>query len=205
MQASLIITNHTEVNINNIEKNAYTLADANGIDVGNLKIVIKYQDSKPDVYLFFIPHRYPTVEQYKIGVKVILQFDIRTNPKAKIANWEIRDRANRIIDSNEIYETLLVNDKGEITEGSRSNVFFVKDNVFYTAADNIVLLGITRQKLIDNLSKLGYIIKYEAVNIADLNKYTNCFITGTSPGILAVSTIDEISFAIDENLLLKIS
>ncbi|OYT10668.1 MAG: hypothetical protein B6I18_07900 [Bacteroidetes bacterium 4572_112] len=205
MQTSLRIANKAEVDIVNIETDARNLALANGINVGNLKIVIKYQDSTPMVYLFFIPHRYPSATQYKVGVKVRLQYDVRANPKAKIANWDIRDKANRLIDSNNIYETLLVNEDGDITEGSRSNVFFMKENTFYTADDSIVLSGITRMKLLENLFKLDCNIKYEAVNIADLSKYTHCFITGTSPGILPVSTIDEISFRIDEDLLLKIS
>jgi len=205
MQASLRIANKAEVDIVNIKTDAKDLALANGINIGNLKIVINYQNKSPMVYLFFIPHRYPTAMQYKIGVKVSLQYDVRANPKAKIANWDIRDKANRLIDSNNIYETLLVNEDGDITEGSRSNVFFMKENAFYTANDNIVLSGITRMKFIEKLYKLGYNIKYEAVNVADLNKYTHCFITGTSPGILPVNSINEISFVIDEDLLSKIS
>ena len=205
MQASLRIINQAEVSTVNIENDAYELAKANGIDIGNLKIVIKYHNSRSMVYLFFIPHRYPSASQYKEGVKVRLQYDVRANPNAKIANWEIRDKANRLIDNNEIYETLLVNDNGEITEGSRSNVFFVKEGTFYTASDNIVLSGITRQKLIERLNELDYLIRYEAVNIADLNQYSHCFISGTSPGILPVRMIDNIEFEVDEDLLSRIS
>lgn len=31
-----------------------------------------------------------------------------------------------------------------ITEGSKSNVFFIKNNVIYTPPENMVLKGITR-------------------------------------------------------------
>jgi len=205
MLASLRIANKTEVDLMNIETYAKDLALANCVNIGNLKIVINNKNTFSMVYLFFIPHRYPTAAQYKVGVKVRLQFDVRANPKAKIANWDIRDKANRLIDNNNIYETLLVNDGGDITEGSRSNVFFMKDNTFYTAPDNIVLSGITRQKLIDNLSNIGYIIKYEAVNIADLNRYTHCFITGTSPGVMPVSAIDDIDYNVNVDILNLIS
>ena len=37
----------------------------------------------------------------------------------------------------------------EITEGSRSNIFFLKDETLVTAPDNAVLNGITRKHILE--------------------------------------------------------
>ena len=58
----------------------------------------------------------------------------------------IRERPVRLISDNKLYEVLLVDRNGRITEGSRSNVFFVKGNKFYTGPSAMVLVGITRKK-----------------------------------------------------------
>lgn len=42
-----------------------------------------------------------------------------------------------------VYEVILVNIKGYITEGSKCNVFFIRGNTLVTAPENQVLAGIT--------------------------------------------------------------
>ncbi len=62
----------------------------------------------------------------------------------------------RKLQESKAYEALLVNEEGYITEGSRSNVFLIKDGVIYTPADRDVLLGITRAKVIDLIRDYGF-------------------------------------------------
>jgi branched-chain amino acid aminotransferase len=143
----------------------------------------------------FIQHSYPSTEDYRNGVKTDLIFDERPNPNAKVVQAEIREKCNRMLVEQGLYEVLLVDRHGMITEGSRSNVFFVKDDVFYTAPDSMVLVGITRQKVISCLSDLGYRLVEEPVAVNRLGAFDAVFLTGTSPKVLPVSTIGNQKFA----------
>ncbi len=201
---SLEISNHINVSIAELKSYSQELISANEIHNGNLKIVCKIIDNKANWFLFFIPHRYPSDEQYSEGVKLISQKAERPNPNAKIANWNIRGEANKIIDKNNIYETLLINSDNEVTEGSRSNIFFIKGNVFYTADEEFVLAGITRTNIINIIYDLGYQIEFICIPIIEINNYDACFISGTSPGVLQVKRINDIIFEINNKVYNKL-
>ena len=81
-----------------------------------------------------------------------------------------------------------------ITEGSRSNVFFVKDDVFYTAPAFQILVGITRQKVVDCLNGLNYPLIEQAVKASEMNQFDAVFLTGTSPKVLPVKSIGDLIF-----------
>ena len=75
---------------------------------------------------FPIPHAYPTSEDYKQGVPTLTYSAMRENPGVKYINTDLRTRTNRLIKQKQVYEVLLVDKEGYITEGSRSNVFFIR-------------------------------------------------------------------------------
>lgn len=142
----------------------------------------------------FIPHSYPTAKDYQNGVQTDLIFDERENPNAKVIQNEIRERSNKMITAHNLFEVLLVDRKGMITEGSRSNVFFVKDEIFYTAPSSMVLVGITRQKVIECLKILKFIFIEEAVSTNQLAQFDAAFLTGTSPKVLPIRSIGNQEF-----------
>ena len=84
---------------------------------------------------------------------------------------------------------LLVDRNERITEGSRSNVFFVKGNRFYTAPDSMVLSGVTRKKVMECLADLEFTIVEEAVFTSEISTFDAVFLTGTSPKVLPVRSI----------------
>jgi branched-chain amino acid aminotransferase len=88
-----------------------------------------------------------------------------------------------------------VNEAGNITEGSRSNVFFVAGNKVFTSPDECVLKGITRDYVIQVIEKEGMQVDKTLVNTADLGHIEGVFITGTSIKALPVSMIDNITYS----------
>lgn len=50
--------------------------------------------------------------------------------------------------NNEINEVLIYNNKGIVTEGLSSNVFYIKDNIFYTPSTKLCLDGTIREIVI---------------------------------------------------------
>ncbi len=178
-----------------IKEQIISLLEKNPIAENNLRISVIYKSASLfDTLIYFIPSAYPSETQKKEGVEVKLLKALRHNPNAKVENNQLRETANRIIAETKCYEVLLVNNEGFITEGSRSNLFFIKDNAIYTAPLSMVLGGITRLVVIELINKLGFSLIEEPVNIDQIDKFESAFLTGTSPSILPIAKIDDISY-----------
>jgi len=181
------------------------LVHENQVDNGNIKILIQFHENQlTSFYCYFINHNYPTEIQYKNGVKVKLFSSERSNPNAKILNKKLRHQTDTYIHKNSIYEVLLVNRNGWITEGSKSNVFFIKGNLIFTAPKSMILPGITRQYVLKSAHLSFFEVIEECVNKSDINIYDAAFISGTSPKILAINSIDDITFDVNNKVLQKI-
>ncbi|MFV0590195.1 MAG: aminotransferase class IV [Draconibacterium sp.] len=156
---------------------------------------------KMNLKAFFIPHSYPTELQYIQGVECGLLYAEREHPNAKVFQTTVRERANKMMAENDYYEVLLVDHNEKITEGSRSNVFFVKEDCLFTPPSDKVLLGITRQKVIQCAQELGLVVEEVEISLAGLKNFDAVFVTGTSPKILPVCTIGSINFNVRNQLL----
>ena len=148
-----------------------------------------------------IPHRYPTSEMYTNGVTCGTLRAERENPNAKVFQTSVRQKANELIAEKQFYEVMLIDHLERVTEGSRSNVFFIKDNQVITSPEDEVLLGITRQKTIQIAKELGLEIVQKEVFLDTLDTFDAVFITGTSPKILPVKQIDKTIFNPSNNIL----
>ncbi len=176
----------------------------NGNPNKNLKILLYNIDRPmPDYYIFFILSNYPSKGLYQSGIKTIIYNAVRENPNAKIINNEFRKNINMKIKEGNAYEALLINESGEISEGSRSNVFFIKNSTIYTSPGKKVLLGTTRKKILSICSDLNITVLEEPVKLELLKDYDALFITGTSPKVLPISQVDKIKFDSPNNETVK--
>jgi branched-chain amino acid aminotransferase len=171
---------------------------------GNVKFVYSIAEGNIHWAFSFIPHSYPSQDDYQTGVTTDLLFAERRNPNAKVIQTVIRDKANQMIADRKLFEVLLVDHNGMITEGSRSNVFFVKGDVFYTAPATMVLVGITRQKVLDCLKELGFSIVEEAVCVHELSQFDAAFLTGTSPKILPIRLVGSQVFDVQDKAISRL-
>ncbi len=160
--------------------------------IGNIELRISALPENKNVMLLgFIPHHYPKPEDYSTGINVGLLLAERPLPNAKVKNTDTRIKANKYLAENKLTEVLLYNHEGLITEGSRSNVFFIKGQQVFTAPASMVLKGISRKYAIKTLSKLEVPVSEEAIHIGDLSQMDAGFICGTSPGILPLNAVEE--------------
>lgn len=172
----------------------------------NIKILCSGMEKKiDDIYMYFIKSYYPPKSLYKEGIHTILYRSERENPNAKTYNKQLREGIDEELKKRNAFEALLVNNNGGITEGSRSNVFFVKDNILFTSPPSEVLLGVTRTKIME-LCRLNAIkVIEEEVSSDNLRKYDGAFITGTSTNVLPINAIDNIKFNSSQNdLIIKV-
>jgi branched-chain amino acid aminotransferase len=183
-----------------------TLAAENKFRIGNvmLKLIFSQSaglpDENPRSLLYFIPHSYPSDQQYITGVDVGILEAERQNPEAKVEQG-VRNIANKILTESTLFEVLLVDREGYITEGSKSNMVFVKNEVLYTCPLSKVLSGITLLKVIEIAEKENIPLKFEAVPLEKLHGFDALFITGTSPKILPVRRVGEIQFDVTNPLM----
>jgi branched-chain amino acid aminotransferase len=174
--------------------------------IGNIKLGFSFSDPavEPEFTLSFIPHYYPTAEEYREGVKVGLLKADRPIPNAKIQHSDIRERANQAMEINGQYEVLLVDSDGNVTEGSRSNVFFIKDEKLYSAPVEKILQGITRIKVLDICKTEGIEVIETDIPANSLGQFEAAFLTGTSPKVLPIRSIEDIDFKTNLPLITKI-
>ena len=180
------------------------LSEINGIKDGLIRIVHCFTDNGSDIYLFNNKVNFPSVNDYETGVACELMSAERHDPEAKIYIPSVREKANNIIQGHKVYETILVNAENRITEGSRSNVFFIKDNTVVTAPDDAVLHGITRKKVLEIIDKLSIPLKYDLLRVDDLEATESVFLTGTTPKVLPVRSINGHTFDTSNELIFKI-
>lgn len=168
------------------------LVKANQVVSGNVKLIIG-KELEDAFLIYLIPFSYPESSMYEEGVKTgTLQLE-RENPNAKVINTGYKERVSRFIKEAGIYEAILVNHEGQITEGSRSNLFFVLDGVLITPPLRNVLGGITRKKVIELARRDRIPFREDTVSLKDVERLSGVFLTGTSPKILPISSIDAIT------------
>lgn len=141
---------------------------------------------------------------YENGVETILYFGERENPNAKIINDNFREKVNKEIKDKGVYEAILVDKNGYITEGSRSNIFMVKDNVILTSPVKAVLPGVTRGEIIEIAQKLQIQVKEIEYSYSDIDKLDGIFISGTSPKVLPIRKVNGINLNPNNDLIRKL-
>jgi branched-chain amino acid aminotransferase len=167
----------------------------------NLKIVFNYNKGSDNYLVYFIEPIYPSVEQYKKGVKGILFYAERKDPASKVINHKLRSSIYHKLILDGAYEALLVNENGKVTEGSRSNIFFLKDDALVTAPDNIILSGITRKHILEICSENNIKVTMACVEADRISEYDAVFMTGTSPMVLPFNRIDDKFFNVRIHLI----
>jgi len=187
-----------------IRKDIINLTKADRKKEVNLKIVFNYKKDEENYLIYFIEPMYPSDEQYARGVKGILFYAERKEPGSKVINHKLRSSIFHKLILDGAYEALLVNEKGQITEGSRSNIFFLKNNSLVTAPDEMILNGITRKHILDICRENNIKVRIACVRADRISGYEAVFMTGTSPLVLPFSSIDNKSFNVRIPLITKL-
>jgi len=89
-------------------------------------------------------------------------------------------------------ETILYNQKGELTEASHSNVFIVKDGVVSTPPlDNQILPGISRHIVLDILRQQREVsVEERVISMEEVRNCDELWITNSSKHIAPIVTLD---------------
>lgn len=153
---------------------------------GALKIIVSNDNT-----IFKGRENHYNEESYKLGFS-IKKADTLRNETSSLTYMKTICYNENIIELNKAkeqgyQEVFFENTKGEICEGSLSNLFFIKDNIIYTPDVKCGLLnGIIRQWVIENFNvKEGFFTK------EDLYQCDEIFLTNSLMGIMRVNKIDD--------------
>ncbi len=172
------------------KSSAEMLIEANNLL--NCNIRVSYYFTDEDILLFyFIESHYPSKKQFQEGVDTVTVKMHRKNPNVKAFEKNFKEEVQKVIDDTRSFEAILVNDDNTVSEGSKSNVFFVKGEKIITSPDEAVLLGVTRSKVIDVCMASNVEVEKRIVHFDELNSFDAAFITGTSNDVLPIRKIDD--------------
>lgn len=151
----------------------------------------------------FIESRYPTSEDYANGVLTASARIERTDPEVKTWQDDYKQKSARTKREHGVFEVLLVDRRGCVTEGSQSNVFFLRGGTVYTPASRY-LPGITRTKVQETLREQGAQIMETDIRLESAWEMEQAFLTGTSLFILPAQKLDRHSYVVNTDFLVRL-
>lgn len=186
----------------NIQKYIKELISANQAETCNIKILLiggRDADSA-NLYILCLNPLFPDRKLYKTGAHAITYEYERLYPQAKTLNMLPSYLAYRQAKKAGAYDALLIDRYRNIVEGTRTNFFTIKDKTIYSPPEEQILLGVTRDKVLQTARELGFEIVEQEIPLTHISDYDGAFITSTSSKIMPLSSIDETQLAIPETL-----
>jgi branched-chain amino acid aminotransferase len=154
------------------------------------------RDAANRLICFAIPFGWIADEaQRQRGLSIAISSVVRIPPSSvdpTVKNYHWLDLVRALYEAYDrgAENVVLVDQKGEITEGPGFNIFAVADGTVVTPRGG-VLLGITRQSVLDICSELGIAARTGALMAVDLPCADEVFITSTAGGVMPVTRIDD--------------
>lgn len=94
---------------------------------------------------------------------------------------------------NGFSEGIALDVNGYVSEGAGENIFVIIDDVIYTPGSwSSILLGITRDSVLQLINDLGYKVEFQPIAREMLYMADEIFFTGTAAEVTPVRTVDRI-------------
>ena len=154
-----------------------------------LKVILSAEN------MFFQMRNNPYVEEsYTQGLRAEIS-KVRRNETSPLVYHKTLNYGDCILEKRAamaagIHEMIFINTKGQISEGTVSNIFFVRKNTVYTPQLSCGLLpGILRSYIMERFPVTETIIYPD-----ELVYYDECFVTNSLMGIMPVKQLGNICF-----------
>lgn len=150
----------------------------------------------PTFVIFAHPFTGYDKEKYEKGVSLIVaqtrrNFGQALNPQIKSLNFLNNILAKTEALSHDAHEAVMLNYQGFITEGSISNIFFVKNGIVATPSVKTGILdGITRYTIFNCVQEKSFLLTQGFYTVDDLYEADEIFLSNTTMEVMPVSMID---------------
>ena len=171
---------------------------------GNMRIVL----TRNHIIYHVCDASIPTQDKFENGIATnILDWE-RKAPNIKVFRGDYKDAvAQKFTETTPFgapYEVLLRNWFGKITEGSKSNFFAIVKGEVYSATNDVILIGITRQYVLKALKDAGKNLRYRVFSLEELERENAAlFVSSTPFDILPVSSVEGVKFDSVNNEILQ--
>ena len=130
-------------------------------------------------------------QQYENGVSLLTSSYQRDIPYAKTTIYVQSMRLQPHLKKAGAFE-VLYHWKGEITECSRCNIFFIDKNDVIHTPKNEMLKGITRKQVLAIAAENNITLQERDMHLDELPEMAGAFLTATTRGVLPVVKIDDL-------------
>ncbi len=147
---------------------------------------------------------YFKIEDRKAGLKLITSPWKRPSPdtapcEAKASGpYVICTMSKEFAEEKGYNDALMLDYRGYVAEGTGANIFFIKGNEIHTPIPDCFLNGITRQTVIEMVSKNGFSVTEKYIKPEDISNYDEAFLTGTAAEVTPIQSIDKNIFQTGE-------
>jgi branched-subunit amino acid aminotransferase/4-amino-4-deoxychorismate lyase len=169
------------------------LVAANGVRDANLKALLigGNTTSEARLYLMCLNPLFPDRKNYSQGGSAITWEGERLYPQAKSLNMLTSFLAYREAKNRGSYDALLVNRRGEATEGTRTNLFVTDGHRIFTPPASEVLEGVTKLTVQHVIREMGIELLERPLPALELSHWSGVFLTSTSTKVMPLALIDD--------------
>ena len=129
---------------------------------------------------------------FQVGVSSLRRSRYSSLSGIKTTNYMVSVMARREAVAAGMDEALLLNEDGNITEGSTSNIFFIDSSGLVTSPlGSGILPGITRSLVVEIAGQLGIGTTEEDISLADLGRFEEAFLTSSMMEIMPLAQITD--------------
>jgi branched-chain amino acid aminotransferase len=180
---------------------------ANGTENGYIRLVVTrgagtlgvspFKCAEPNVFVIADQIALYPKEMYEQGMAVIVAKTIRTSARMLSPGIKSLNYLNNILAKIEavdagVAEAIMLNEQGNVAEGTGDNLFIVEDSRAITPPLSAgILAGITRDVVLSLAPRQGVPAAEEDISSERLRRAEECFLTGTAAEVIAVTKIDD--------------
>ncbi len=184
-----------------IKQVIYSLIKENNLIQARIRVTLTRGENKYDFNTCVKPTLLITAVsfedkvEWKIkGTKTCTLEIERPIPNMKTVQLLSNTLARQKMKKLECDECFLINRHGEITEGSVSNFFVVKNGIIYTPPLKDCLEGTVRENIFELCKSNNIKIEEKKIKYEELGKYDEAFWTNSPNQIVPIKTINDLEF-----------
>ncbi|MFH1771615.1 MAG: aminotransferase class IV [Candidatus Omnitrophota bacterium] len=160
-----------------------------------VRIAVFKKRKSTGIIIYASEFNYYNDESYKKGFKAIFAPFVRYSKDpfnfVKSISYARNRHAWFLAQKEKKDETIYLNERNHIQEGSRSNIFFIKDGAIFTpSSDCGILGGVTKAKVIDNCRNLGFNVSEGEFIKEDLLSSDEAFLTSSLMEVMPLVECD---------------
>ncbi len=181
-----------------------------GVHTGALRYQLLKQGTSSSVQIQIKSNRYKKdmyLSGFKVGLTGLVKHSDSILVRHKTSNYMENLLALRQMKQDGFDEGLIINEKSNLTEGTYTNIFLIKEGAVYTPPLEAGLLeGTMRAQVLKWCTE--HHIRVYLLDIAKdtLESYESGFLTNALMGIMPIRQIDQaIHFELEHDLILRIS